>query len=75
MSCAYYKLPERQAEVFKLIVAGAETKEIATQMGISTHTVNNYRERMYKTLGIRSRIKLVHFALHHKLVPNIYENS
>jgi DNA-directed RNA polymerase specialized sigma24 family protein len=41
------QLSKREAEVFALIKKGLTTKEIGAQLGISHHTVRNFRSKLF----------------------------
>ena len=52
-------LAVRETQVANLIAEGETTKDVAKQLGITEHTVNNYLFRIYNKLGISSRVELV----------------
>jgi len=56
------ELSDREAAVLRLIADGYSNKEIAGKMGISFKTVETYKARSMKKLGLRSRVDIVHFA-------------
>ena len=53
-----YGLTQRQVEVAMLLTAGASTKKIAEQLGISLHTARRHTEQIFLKLGIHSRAQL-----------------
>lgn len=55
----FKKLAPREAQVAKLLAEGKSNKEIGTALSISEHTVETYRKRIMKTLGIHSTASLV----------------
>ncbi len=57
-------LPPRQHEIAILVSQGLSNKEIATQLGISLHTVKNHIRAAYLTLGIHNRVQLSVCTLH-----------
>ncbi|MBM3269754.1 MAG: response regulator transcription factor [Candidatus Sericytochromatia bacterium] len=57
------KLSERETAVLRMMAAGFAYKEIADRLGISTKTVETYRERIKEKLGLSSRSEIVRFAL------------
>jgi len=61
-------LTPRQLEVLQLLAEGRSAKEIATNLEISTRTVEFHKYQMMDTLGIRSGAELIHFAIKHGLV-------
>jgi DNA-binding NarL/FixJ family response regulator len=52
-------LSPREREVLELLARGYLYKEISTQLGISTPTVNTYIRRIYEKLHVRSRAQAV----------------
>lgn len=52
-------LADREREVLALLSKGFLYKEIADQLGISTHTVNSHLRRIYEKLHVRSRAQAV----------------
>lgn len=56
---AHFKLSPREAEIVKHMLADRSERDIADQLGISTHTVHTHRERLYRKLSVRSRAQLV----------------
>jgi DNA-binding NarL/FixJ family response regulator len=47
-------LSEREREVLRLLADGLVKKEVASQMGISLHTVDNYVRRIYAKLHVNT---------------------
>ena len=56
-------LTEREHEVLTELAAGASNDEIATQLGISSKTVNRHRENLMRKLNLHSRAELVKYAI------------
>ncbi len=56
-------LSKREAQVVRLAVDGLTNREIATQLGLSEHTVKNYMFRIFDKLGVSGRVELVLYAL------------
>ena len=61
-------LSEREQEVLKMVVLGHTSAEIASQLNLSSKTVDTYRARGMEKLGLRSRAALVKFALQYGLI-------
>lgn len=55
-------LSERETEVAKLIARGYSHKQIAAGMQVSVKTVETYKARLMRKLGLRSRVDLVQHA-------------
>lgn len=52
----------REKEVLALIARGLTTKEIASELGISRHTVNKHRENLMKKTGSKNITEVINFA-------------
>ncbi len=51
-------LSEREIEIAELLVKGSTKREVASQCGISQHTVAELTRRVYRKLGINRRAQL-----------------
>jgi DNA-binding NarL/FixJ family response regulator len=56
-------LSEREAEVFRLVALGHSNGEIAELMFLSVKTIETYKARLMKKLGLSTRAELVRYAL------------
>jgi DNA-binding NarL/FixJ family response regulator len=63
LSRRYDSLSEREAEVFRLVALGHTNAEIAEMTFLSVKTVETYKARLLKKLGVESRAALVRAAL------------
>jgi len=61
-------LSVRERQVLRLIADGLSAKEIASQLGISTKTVEAHRTSLMRKLGARKATELVRYALRHGLI-------
>ncbi len=61
-------LSEREIEIIKLTCLELCSKEISERLFISIRTVENYRHRIGKKLGINNSIGLVLYALFNGIV-------
>jgi DNA-binding NarL/FixJ family response regulator len=52
-------LTPRQTEVLRLLEQGRSTKQIAAELHLSTETVRNHIRRLFRALGVHSRIEAV----------------
>ncbi len=59
----FESLSKREVEVFKLLCMGHTNAEIAEMTSISVKTVETYKSRLTKKLGVSSRAALVRSAL------------
>ena len=63
-------LAMRETQVANLVAEGVPTKELATRLSITEHTVNNYLFRIYNKLGISSRVELVLYLMRKQQGPH-----
>ena len=61
-------LSTREREVLQLIAEGMSAKEVASQLSISTKTVEAHRTSLMRKLGVRKATELVRYALRHGLI-------
>lgn len=59
---------DRERQVLLGIVGGYTNLQVAEQLDISVKTVETYRARLLKKLGLRARSELVQYALEHGLM-------
>ena len=52
-------LTPRQVEVLRLLEQGHSTKQIAAELHLSTETVRNHIRRLFRALGVHSRLEAV----------------
>jgi two-component system invasion response regulator UvrY len=64
------KLPKREEQILKLIIAGHSMKEIASKLSLVPSTVSTYRARLLNRFGFRSNAELVRFATENSLLLN-----
>lgn len=57
------RLSRRERQVFERIARGAESPQIAQELGLSVKTVSTYRSRVLSKLGLRNNAQVVLFAL------------
>lgn len=62
-----YGLSAREKEILELVVKGLLKKEIADQLGLSYHTVDNHLRSIYEKLHVHSRSGAVAKALNERL--------
>jgi len=60
-------LSDRERQILKQLVDGGTTSEISKSLNLSTTTVNTYRSRLMRKLGISDLPTLVKFAIRHGL--------
>ncbi|MFC1874268.1 response regulator [Chloroflexota bacterium] len=59
----YEQLTDRERDVFKLVVEGYASQEIARMLVVSPKTVEGHRTNIMAKLGIHNRIDLVKYAM------------
>lgn len=59
------ELSDRETEVLQRVAQGYSNQDIADQLMLSVKTVETYRGRAMKKLGLESRVGLVRYALEH----------
>jgi DNA-binding NarL/FixJ family response regulator len=62
-------LSSRERQVLQLVVEGKSSAEIAATIHLSPKSVDTYRSRLMKKLGVRDVPALVKFALQHGITP------
>jgi DNA-binding CsgD family transcriptional regulator len=62
-------LTQRELSVLRLVAQGLGNKEIASELGISTHTVKYHLGSLLAKLGVHSRTEAVTIGLREGLVP------
>lgn len=62
-------LSTRERQVLQLVVEGRSSTEIATLTHLSPKSIDTYRSRLMKKLGIADVTGLVKFAIQHGLTP------
>jgi DNA-binding NarL/FixJ family response regulator len=65
----YEGLTVREREILQLVADGRNTKEIASQLGTSTKTVENQRNAIMHKLNLFSVAELTKYAVRHGLSP------
>lgn len=60
-------LTEREIEVVKLVAKGLIAKEIAGELGLSTHTIYTHRKNIMRKLKINTATELVLYAVNNGL--------
>jgi DNA-binding NarL/FixJ family response regulator len=56
-------LTSREEQVVALVADGLSNRDVASELGLSEHTVKKYLFRIFEKLGISSRVELVLYAL------------
>ena len=64
------RLSARERQVLQLVVEGHSSSQIATLVHLSSKSVDTYRSRLMKKLGVSDITALVKFAVRHGLTPS-----
>ena len=64
----HHNLTAREAEIVALIGAGKQVKQVAAELGISVSSVNTYRNRIFRKMGLSSNAAVIRYALKSGLV-------
>lgn len=65
---SYDLLTEREKEILQLLAEGKSNKEIATDLNLSTNTVETHRTRIMQKLNLHSAAEIVLYAVRKKIV-------
>ena len=62
-------LSPRERQVLQLVVEGCSSADIAARVHLSPKTIDTYRSRLMRKVGVKDVVSLVKFALQHGLTP------
>jgi DNA-binding NarL/FixJ family response regulator len=60
-----FLLTPREEQVVALVADGLTNRAVATELGLSEHTIKKYLLRIFDKVGISSRVELVLYAMSH----------
>ena len=60
----------REVEIIRLLALGKSNKEVGTELGITTRTVETHRAKIMLKLGLHSIAELIHYAIRHRIMPS-----
>lgn len=61
-------LSDRELQILRLIARGRKVKEISEELDVRTKTVETYRSRILRKLGLRNNAELCRFAFENALL-------
>lgn len=64
-SSGRFLLTPREEQVVALVADGMSNRGVATELGLSEHTIKKYLLRIFDKVGISSRVELVLYAMSH----------
>lgn len=63
----HHSLTPRESEIVALIGSGLQIKQVAAALGISISSVNTYRSRIFRKMGLSTNAALIRYAIQHGL--------
>jgi DNA-binding NarL/FixJ family response regulator len=63
------RLSPREREILQLVAEGKTSQEIAERLSISPKTVDSYRSRLMRKIGVKDLAGLVRFAIQNGVIP------
>lgn len=61
-------LSSREREILRLVAGGKTSREIADRLSLSPKTVDTYRSRLMRKIGVENLAALVKFAIRHGVI-------
>jgi RNA polymerase sigma factor (sigma-70 family) len=62
------KLSPREREILQLVAEGKTSQEIGERLSISSKTVDTYRSRLMRKIGVEDMAGLIKFAIQHGVI-------
>jgi DNA-binding CsgD family transcriptional regulator len=61
-------LSTREREILKLVAEGKTSREIAGRLSLSPKTVDTYRSRLMRKIGVKNLAELIKFAIRYGVI-------
>ncbi|MFP4344702.1 MAG: response regulator [Anaerolineales bacterium] len=68
-------LTARQRDILRLLQEGLDNQSVARRLGLSVKTVENHLTRLYRQLGVKSRLEAVNYTMQHPEVLGVSGHS
>jgi DNA-binding NarL/FixJ family response regulator len=68
-------LTARQRDILRLLQEGLDNQSAARRLGLSVKTVENHLTRLYRQLGVKSRLEAVNYTMQHPEVLGVSGHS
>ena len=63
-------LTKRELQILAMLGAGKQVKQVAAALSISISSVNTYRSRIFRKMGLRSNAELIRYAVENSLIAS-----
>jgi DNA-binding CsgD family transcriptional regulator len=61
-------LTAREIEILRRVTSGLTNRQLASELGVSTRTIDAHLRSVYAKLGVKSRSAATRYAIEHDLV-------
>jgi len=61
-------LSDREMQILVMLGNGMTVQQVSEKLMVTSKTINTYRYRLYRKLGVRTDVELTHIAIRHQLV-------
>jgi NarL family two-component system response regulator LiaR len=62
-------ITKRETEIIRYVNTGMTSSEIANQLSLSKHTVDNHRKNILRKTGSRNMLEMVQWGMKNNLLP------
>jgi DNA-binding CsgD family transcriptional regulator len=62
-------ITKRETEILRYVNTGMTSSEIANQLSLSKHTVDNHRKNILRKTGSRNMLEMVQWGMKNNLLP------
>ena len=61
-------LSDRELQIMCMLASGKTGNDIATELSLSIKTINTYRSRIMKKMGMKNNATLIRYAIENKMI-------